>query len=78
MPQESDPIQSDASESEDRLRNLSHDLRGSLHALETGIALLKLSRDDEEEFVELCRLIESEQRKTRDLVSELLALARAR
>jgi signal transduction histidine kinase len=76
MSQQSNPIQSSGYGShEERLAALSHDVRGCLHVLETGVTLLKHSREQEGRFTELCELMENEQRKTRDLVNELLELA---
>lgn len=59
------------------LASLAHDIRGCLHALRMGRELLK-QLYPEEKLIEVCDLMEREERRASELLEELLEAARCR
>ena len=60
----------------DRVRQLSHDLRHCLYTIRTGIELLRQT-DGDAARVEVLSLMENDQQVASRLIDELLALVRA-
>lgn len=52
--------------------SFAHDIRQSLFAIHMAVRLLERSRENEQQFIELCRSIEVERQRASDLINRLL------
>jgi len=76
MASESDPGDPTLDDRAQRISSVVHDLRHCLHVLRMGLTLLKSSRVQDDEFLEICGTMEGEERRATELVDELVAFAR--
>lgn len=64
-------------ETEERLRQLSHDIGHCLHVIGMAMEILKSARDNEEVFGEVCASIDKERKEATKLLHQLHSLGQS-
>ena len=63
---------------DEQLRQLIHNIRHCLHVIGMGTSLLKELRHDDVQFAELCASIDTERKKVKELIEELVGICTER